>query len=130
MTTQETAARGLVHPEWVAGRRLWIDPVMQDLIDKIRFGDPGRGWAGDDQLGVFATETDDGIVWEILRNENGGYSTVARSRPGVVFDERVIDGLVARDMALNPGRDLHAEVIEHNAAIDAAEQAKRQEWMD
>lgn len=106
---------GFMHPEWVAGRRLWIDPVMQDIIDKIRFGDPVRGWEGDDQLAVFYNQPQ--RRWELMRWENGDYSMVARSKPDTVFDERIIDELAKRDVKRNPNRDLHTEVVEHNEKI-------------
>lgn len=108
----------LMHPEHVAGRRLWIDPAMQEIIHKIRFGDTVRGWEGDEDLAVFWNDTLK--CFELMRFEQGDYSLVARLKSGAVFDERIIDELVARDMRRNPKRDLHREITEHNEAIDQA----------
>lgn len=113
--SSEAAVSGFLHPEWVAGRRLWIDPAMQAVIDKIRFGDSVRGWEGDEDLAVFWNEH--GQHFELMRYEKGDYSLVARSKPGVPFDERIIDELVKRDMRRNPKRDLAREVEEHNEGI-------------
>ena len=91
MTGRLATLGGLAHPEWVAGRRLWLDPVMADIIDKIRDGDPTRGWEGDPQLAVFSQDTPEGMRWELMRLEDDNeYRLVARSKPGVVFDERII----------------------------------------
>ena len=120
MTGRLATLGGLAHPEWVAGRRLWLDPVMADIIDKIRDGDPTRGWEGDPQLAVFSQDTPEGMRWELMRLEDDNeYRLVARSKPGVVFDERVIDMLVRNDRNRNPNRDLHAEIVAHNERRDA-----------
>lgn len=111
---------GFVHPEIVAGRRLWMDSAMRDIIDKIKYGDPVLGWEGDELLDVFAIEGPTGLQFELMRFEQGDYSLVARSKPGVPFDERIIHELCRRDMARNPKRDLHAEIIEHNERIQQA----------
>ena len=109
----------LMHPTYVAGRQLWIDPAMQAIIDKIRFGDTIRGWEGDEALAVFWNA--DLSCFELMRAENGDYSLVARLKSGGVFDERIIDELVARDMRRNPKRDLHAEIEASNEAARAAD---------
>ena len=110
---------GFVHPEIVAGRRLWLDSTMRDLIDKIKYGDPVLGWEGDELLDVFWNEH--GGFWELMRFENGDYSLVAKSKPGVVFDERIIHELARRDVKRNPNRDLHAEIEAHNERVRQAE---------
>lgn len=112
---------GFVHPEMVAGRRLWMDSSMREIIDKIKYGDNVLGWEGDDKLDVFWNDV--GKFFELMRYENGDYSIVARSKPGVPFDERIIHELARRDAKRNPNRDLHAEVAAHNEAIRAREQA-------
>lgn len=93
MIREETPA-GLIHPEWCAGRRLWIDGAMSELIRKLHFGDPVRGWEGDPRLAVYWNPP----RWEIMRLEaDGEYRMVCRSQPHVPFDERLIDALVAHD---------------------------------
>jgi hypothetical protein len=121
---------GLVHPEWVAGRRLWIDSLMQDLIFKVQHGDPTKGWEGDPQLCVYATESPQGISWELVRlEEDNEYRLVARSKPGVVFDERIIEMLVARDVRRNPKFDLGQSVIDHNEKIDEGRAQTQDDYM-
>ena len=118
----------LIHPEYVAGRRLWIDPAMQDIIDKIRFGDTIRGWEGDPDLGVFWNDTLK--CFELMRWENDDYSMVARLRRGARFDERIIDELVARDMRRKDRHfNLAAEVERHNQAVEDANQAHMNEMI-
>lgn len=124
--------QGLMHPEYVAGRRLWIDPAMQQIIDKIRFGDPVRGWEGDESLAVFWNDTLK--CFELMRYEPGpmveDYSLVARLKPGARFDERILDELVARDMRRKDRHYSLAEQVErHNQAIDDARQAKMDEMI-
>jgi hypothetical protein len=121
---------GLVHPEWVAWRRLWIDSLMQDLIFKVQHGDPTKGWEGDPQLCVYATESPQGISWELVRlEEDNEYRLVARSKPGVVFDERIIEMLVARDVRRNPKFDLGQSVIDHNEKIDEGRAQTQDDYM-
>jgi hypothetical protein len=118
---------GFVHPEMVAGRRLWLDATMRDLINKVKYGDAVLGWEGDELLDVFWNPTLE--CWELMRFENGDYSLVAKSKPGVVFDERIIHELARRDAKRNPNRDLAAEVEAHNDAIRDAERASFDEMI-
>lgn len=112
----DTAA-AFIHPEWVGDRHIWID---SDILRKIQFGDPTKGWEGDEYLAVFWNPYVD--CFELVRWENGDYSLVARQKPGVVFDERIIEELVRRDMRRNPKRDLAGEVNAHNDALEDAAQ--------
>jgi len=121
----------LAHPEWVDGRRLWIDPAMRDIIDKIHHGDGVRGWSGDPRLAVYATQTDQGISWELWRLEDDNeYRYVIATPPGEPFDERVIDWLLSHDKRHKPrGWNLHDEVTAHNDAVDAAKAKEHDEWI-
>lgn len=124
--------QALIHPEHVNGRRLWIDPAMQDIIHKIRFGDSTRGWEGDESLAVFWNDTLK--CFELMRFEPSelveDYSLVARLKPGARFDERILDELVARDMHRKDRYFSLAEQVErHNQAIDDAHQARMEEMI-
>tara|TARA_R110000782_G_scaffold72403_1_gene144990 strand:- start:26 stop:421 length:396 start_codon:yes stop_codon:yes gene_type:complete len=104
-----------MHPEVVAGRSLWLDPVMKDLIDKLHNGDTVRGWEGDDRLAVYWNDP----RWEVWRLEDDNeYRMICRSKPGVPFDERLIDRLCEWDQR-RQARDLHREVTENNERITA-----------
>ena len=115
----------LVHPVTVDGRRLWIDGAMTDLIDKLHFGDPIRGWEGDERLAVYWNDP----VWEVWRLEDDGeYRMVCRSAPGVPFDERLIDRLCEWDQRRRK-RDLHREIVDHNERVSAQRHAEHDEYM-
>lgn len=119
---RENDASGLVHPEYVDGRRLWFDGAMWDLIRKLHDGDPTRGWEGDPRLAVYYDGPAD--RWEVMRYEHDGtYRMVCRSKPGVPFDERLIDALVAHDR--NRGVSPHELVDAHNRRIAAEHQRQR-----
>ena len=125
------SATGIAHPEWVNGRRLWLDPVMEDMIDRVRNGDPLLGWDGDDRLAVYATETDDGLIWEIFRLEDDDkYRFVVRTEPGIPFDARIIHWLVANDKHRRDRHwDLAAEVEKQNTKVREAERAHKMEYI-
>jgi hypothetical protein len=116
---RETSPVGLLHPEWVNGRRLWMDSAMSGLIDKLHHGDPVRGWAGDPRLAVYWAPP----CWELWRLEHDGeYRLTWRGAPGTPFDERLIDMLVAADRYRRT-RSLHDEIVERNDRRDAQAQA-------
>lgn len=116
----------MYHPEHVGGRRLWMDSVMTDLIDKLHHGDPIRGWEGDERLAVYWNEP----RWEIWRlEEDDQYRMICRSQPGVPFDERLIDQLCAWDVRRRTV-SLADEVEANNAAVDAAKKAERDDYMN
>ena len=124
---REDTPTSLLHPEWVGGRRLWMESAMSSLIDKLHHGDPVRGWEGDPRLAVYWNPP----CWEIMRLEaDGQYRMVCRSGAGVPFDERLIDALVAHDRQRNGGRDwLHRRIVEHNERINADRQAAKREYV-
>jgi hypothetical protein len=110
---RENTALGIAHPEWVEGRRLWIDPEVQALVDKLHYGDPTIGWEGDERLALYR---EDGDRWLLMRLEHDGeYRPVCRSRPGLPLDERLIMHLVAHDArrGVNPADKADAA----NAAV-------------
>ena len=117
----------LVHPEWVAGRRLWMDTPMRDLIHRMRFGDPVKGWEGDDRLDLYWNQPERRFeIWRLEDDEQ--YRIVCRSDPGAAFDERVLDALIAWD-GHRRRRSIVEEVIEHNTNLDAQLDAAREEWV-
>jgi hypothetical protein len=123
----EPSVAGLSHPEWVNGRRLWMDTAMRDLIGRIRFGDPVKGWEGDERLAIYWCQPDE--RWELWRLEDDGvHRFVCRSAPGVPFDERVIDALLGWDRQRRT-RPLHDEIVAHNDRLDAQRDAAQFDWM-
>lgn len=95
---------------------------MTALIDKLHYGDPVRGWEGDPRLAVYWAPP----CWEIMRLEGDGqYRMVCRSKPGVPFDERLIDALVAHDR--QRGYQPHASISAHNDRRDAELRARHDE---
>jgi hypothetical protein len=117
----------LSHPTWVDGRRLWIDGAMQDLIHKLHHGDPTIGWEGDERLAVYFN--DDTKCWEVMRLEDDGiYRLVARSKPGVTFDERFLVRLCETDRQRRKV-SLHDEIVATNEAIDQRRQDQLDEYV-
>lgn len=110
---RENTAGGIVHPEVVDGRGIWLDPEVQDILDKIQQGDPALGWEGDPRLALYRSE--DGR-WELWRLE---HDDVMRpfcvSRPGLALDERLILRLVEHDA--RRGADPGQKVDAVNAAV-------------
>lgn len=124
MTFQQPA---ITHPEWVHGRRLWMDTPMRDLINRMRFGDPVKGWEGDACLELYFNGSEERFeVWRL--EDDGQYRFVCRSAPGVPFDERIIDALISWD---NRRRSvpLERQVIDHNTQRDVELAARRDEWV-
>jgi hypothetical protein len=122
---EDTPTGNLLHPEWVAGRRLWMDSTMSGLIDKLHNGDPVRGWAGDPRLAVYWAPPS----WELWRLEHDGeYRLVWRGAPGTPFDERLIDMLIAADR-YRRSRSLHDEIVANNEARDAEKTAYWDSYM-
>lgn len=124
---REETISGLVHPEMIAGRVVWSESGTSpgQLADKLRFGDPTRGWEGDERLALcFNDELDQ---WEVWRLDHSTYHLVATRAADKPLDERLIDHLVARD----PRRGVNlVDVIErNNDAIDAAKQKRNDEVM-
>ena len=115
----------LIHPERVAGRSLWMDPAMADLIHKLHHGDTIRGWEGDERLAVYWNAP----RWEIWRLEaDNQYRMVCRSQPHVPFDERLIDNLCDWDMRRRT-RDLVREINDHNDQLEREREKAHDEHM-
>lgn len=123
-----SSAGGLLHPEWVAGRRLWLDGAsMDDVIHKLHFGDPVKGWEGDERLAVYFDGNSE--RWELWRLEDDNqYRFVCRTAAGIPFDDRVIDALLERDRQRQQ-QDLAESIINDALAADAAKDAKHSEFV-
>jgi len=118
---------GIIHPEHVDGRRLWMDGTMSDLVDKLHFGDSAKGWEGDENLAVYFEPIQ--RRWEIRRLEgNGRLVMVCRSKPDAPFHDGIIDQLMMRDQKYNT-IDRHAEVVAHNEAVEAAKDREFAEFV-
>lgn len=127
MTAPQPSIAGLTHPEWVNGRRLWMDTPMRDLIQRIRFGDPVKGWEGDECLSLYWNgDTERFELWRL--EDDNEYRIVCRSGPGVAFDERVIDALLAWDRQRRT-QSLSDEIVSNNDRLDALADASRDEWV-
>lgn len=127
MTDHEPSLAGLSHPEWVDGRRLWMDSAMSDVIRKVRFGDSVKGWEGDERLAIYWNG--DTERWELWRLEDDEtYRMVARSGVGIPFDDRVVDALVSWD---NRRRtvSLHDQVVTNNDRVSAERRAESHEYL-
>lgn len=119
---------GILAPEILDGRRLWIDPVMADIIDKLHLGDPTKGWEGDPRLEVYFEPTH--RRWELWRLEDDNeYRLVCRSAPDVVFDERVIELLVANDNHRGI-KSLHERIVDHNEALNREIEERNDEFIN
>lgn len=108
------------HPDFIEGAAVLVDQTaMDDLLRRLQHGDPTRGWEGDPRLVLAYHKPSQ--TWELHRAEGGGYSLVARSKPGMPFPGNIIDALVERDG--RRGFDAKKYVDDHNAAQRKAEEA-------
>jgi hypothetical protein len=107
------AGTEIMHPETLPdGRGLWIAPEVRDILRRLRFGDPGMGWAGDPRLALYRDER--ARHWELWRLEaDGQYRMVLKSKPGVNLDG-LIKFLVEHDT--QRGYDAVQRILEHNKA--------------
>lgn len=91
---RENTAPGITHPEWINGRRLWMDPGIKDMIHKLHYGDPTMGWEGDPRLALYLEED----RWVVQRLESDGVMRVVmQSQPGGKLDDGLILHLMAHD---------------------------------
>lgn len=120
-------AGGLLIPEQVAGRTVWMESTMADLIDKLHFGDPVKGWEGDTRLGVYWHE--EAKRWEVWRVEDDGVPRlVCRSGPGIPFDDRLIDALLQWDQRRRKV-SLIDEINAANERVEAEHEAEHSDFV-
>lgn len=106
---------GLTLPDVHADRGIFLDPEVQELVDKLHFGDPTLGWAGDERLALYRTQ--DGR-WELWRlGEDNEMYCVCRSRAGLALDNRLIMHLVAHDSRRRGAQGVD-DVIRHNERLE------------
>lgn len=92
-----------------------LDPAVQELVDKLHYGDPTLGWAGDERLGLYLTEDKRWELWRL--GEDNQMHCVCRSRPGLALDNRLIMHLVAHDSRRRDAVGVES-VIKHNTALE------------
>lgn len=109
----------------VNGKMLWTSPEVADMVDRLQNGDPTLGWEGDPRLALYWRE--DGR-WEVSRYENGQYSTVCVSRPGVALDARLIMRLVEHDH--RRGFDPLAILDEYRPGMSDGQESKLKESLE
>lgn len=93
---------------------------LDDLQDRLRFGDPTKGWEGDPRLTLahFRDPRTGDTHWELWRLEHdNAYRLVCRSRPNLPFPARLIEQIMEHDR--NRGVDVHAVVMAHNRKLNA-----------
>lgn len=123
---REATLTSLVHPEFIDGRSLWIEPDVAGILDRIQNGDPTKGWEGDPRLALYYEPSEK--RWELWRFEvDGEYRLVCRSKPGVRFNETVIDALVAHDT--RRGFDPHKHIVTVNEGINRKRSADMSEYV-
>ena len=115
-------------PEHVDGRRVWVDPGFADMLTKLQEGYPTKGWAGDPML--FMARSADLTRWELWRLEDDGVERmVCQSKPGIPFDERLLDHLVAHDRRRFK-TSLHDQIAAKNEAVEAEIRRKNDDYID
>lgn len=121
---REQTLTGLIHPETIGGHQVWSDSGTSAgaLADKLKYGDPTRGWPGDERLALVLNS--DAGLWEVWRLDHNTYHLVARRSTAVPLDERVIDHIMAHDTRR---RDVIGEMIAHNAKLDRERDQRRDE---
>lgn len=106
----------LTLPVTSGGRQLWLDPAVQDMVDRLHFGDSTLGWEGDESLALYRTPRG----WELTRREeDGSESIVCRSGPNTPLDRGLIIRLIQHDA--RRGHDAEAalaSVLDHNDALE------------
>lgn len=105
----------------VNGRKLWLDPEVEEFVHILNHGHPVLGWEGDPLLGLFRIS---GNRWEIARMERGQYSTVCISKPGAKLDLGIIIHLMNHDLQRQTAQSIFDAVEKENRRIEAVETAK------
>lgn len=106
----------LAQAKEVDGRKLWLDPEVEDFVHILEHGHPVLGWEGDPQLGLFRIS---GNRWEIARLEQGRFKTVCRSKPHAKLDLSIIIHLMEHDLQRQTAQQLFDAVEKHNEKVKA-----------
>lgn len=109
----------LVHPEMIDGALTWASGHgLDDLADRLKWGDATKGWSGDSRLTLARRGTGRTQIWELWRLEsNNKYSMVCRSKPGLPFPHNLIETLVGHDT--RKGFDVKKYIDAHNTKVTA-----------
>ena len=118
------STQNVMHPEYRGNKRLWVDPEVQDIVDRLHNGDATLGWEGDPRLALYLVNTPEGQTWELSRLEaDGEYRTVCRSRPNLSLDLSLIRHLVAHDLRKKQEQDILDLVDAENKKIQEKAQS-------
>lgn len=117
----------MIQAKEVDGRKLWLDPEVEEFVKILEQGHPVLGWEGDPQLGLFRCS---GNRWEIARFEQGRFRTVCRSKPGAKLDLGIIIHLMEHDLQRRTAQQLFDAVEKHNASVQAKSEEKLQETVE
>jgi len=103
-----------------------VEPEVQDIIDRLHYGDPTLGWEGDERLALYRTEDH---RWLLVRfEEDGSESIVCRSGPDTPLDRSLIIRLIQHDARRGQdGEAVLARVLDHN---DRLEEERTQTLVD
>jgi|TARA_Y100000296_G_C5164820_1_gene253958 hypothetical protein len=119
--TLSAAEADLKIPARFGSKVVWNSPpgAVEDVVQKMRFGDPTIGWEGDPLLQLYLNEENE---WEVRRAEGKRGSTlVAKSKPGVPFDERFILYLMEHDQKRRTHEEIVTALDAHNDKIEKDE---------
>lgn len=106
----------LVHPERIGNSLTWMPGRgLDDIANDLRL------W--DSRLTLAFHKPSQ--RWEVWRFENGQYSLVCRSRPGLAFPGNIVQELQARDT--RRGYDVQSDIERHNAAVDRDKERQQDE---
>lgn len=116
------APHDLIHPQAMPnGAVTWAPGAgLDDLQDRLRAGDPSKGWEGDPRLTLahFRHPISGDTYWELWRLEHdNAHRMVCRSRANMPFPHGLIERLVEHDR--NRGFNLHETVMQHNRKVNA-----------
>jgi hypothetical protein len=90
--------------------------VEPGILDKLHYGDATKGWAGDPNLHMaWDGQTERWSLWRL--EQDCQWHVVCRSQPGVPFDERLLEHLVAHDRRRFK-TSLHDQIVAKNEAVD------------
>lgn len=105
----------------VNGRKLWLDPEVEEFVHILNHGHHGIGWEGDPLLGLFRLSDH---RWEIARMERGEYRTVCISKPHAKLNLAIIFHLMDHDLQRQTAQQLFDAVEKSNLAVQAEADSK------
>ena len=101
---QTLSVSQVTRPQYVDGNTLWVDPEVQEFVQKMHYGDATLGWQGDPRLSLYRTPDH---RWVIYREEADSVPRpVCMSRPGLPLGNAVFLHLAAHDHrnGFDPGK--------------------------